>query len=126
MHGSISYIPTRKPSTQDYHNLLNGPLIAENSTWNPHCSSFVSQENNMIHHNGSIQTKTPTERAIYSVINNMKDDMNIPYYPDSQTSSILQEFSLALDTRTLLSTCVSYTTSSLKQQNKSILLTTIV
>ena len=32
LHGSISYIPTRKPSTQDYHNLLNVPLTSENST----------------------------------------------------------------------------------------------
>ena len=69
----------------------------------------------MIHHSGSVQTKTPTERAIYSVINNMKDDMNILYYPDSQTSSILQEVSPALDSRTLLSKCVSHTTSSVKQ-----------
>ena len=118
MHGSISYIPTSIPSTQDYHDLLNVPLTAQNPSWNPHRSSFASQGNNMINHNGSIRTKTPTERAIYSVINNMKDDINIPYYPDSQTSSILQEVSLDLDTRILLTKCVSHTTSSLKQQNK--------
>ena len=93
-------------------------MTAENPSWNPHCSSFASQDNNMIHHSDSVRTKTPTERAIYSVINNMKDDMNIPYYPDSQTSSILQEVSPALDSRTLLSKCVSHTTSSVKQQNK--------
>ena len=121
LHGSFSFIPTRRPSTQDYHNILNVPLTAENPSWNPHCSSFASQENNIIHHNGSIRTKTPTEMAIYSVINDMKDDMNIPYYPDSKTSSIQQEVSPALDTKTLLSKCVSHTTSSFKQQNKKLL-----
>ena len=59
LHGSISYIPTRIPSTQDYHGLLNVPLTAQNPSWNPHRSSFASQENNMINHNGSIRTKTP-------------------------------------------------------------------
>jgi len=112
LHGSISYIPSRLPTMIECNNLLNIELILEYLTWDPHCSSFASQESNMMNHDGSIIT-------IYSLIQSMQQEMtDIPLIENSQTSSVLHEISPALNARTRFLKSVSHTSSSLTQSDK--------
>ena len=73
----------------------------------------------MINHDGSIKTKPPCDRAVYSVMNQLRDDMSLPLHSsNSQTSSVLNEISPILDTRNLLLKCATHTVSDLSQNNK--------
>ena len=119
LHGSISYLPTRRPTDLECHTKLNVTLTCEEPAWNPHCESFASQENSMINHDGSIKTRPPRDRAVYSVINQLQHDMSLPLHSsNSQTSSVLNEISPILDTRNLLLKCTSHTVGGLSQKNK--------
>ena len=119
LHGSISYLPTRRPTDMECHTKLNVALTCQEPAWNPHCESFASQENSMINHDGSIKTRPPCDRAIYSVMNQLRDDMSLPLHSsNSQTSSVLNEISPTLDTRNLFLKCATHTVSGLSQHNK--------
>ena len=119
LHGSISYLPTRRPTDTECHTKFNVALTCEEPAWNPHCESFASQENSMINHDGSIKIKPPCDRAVYSVMNQLRDDMSLPLHSsNSQTSSVLNEISPILDTRNLLLKYATHTVSGLSQNNK--------
>ena len=72
LYGSISYIPSRLPTMIECNTLLNIELTSEYPTWDPHCSTFASQESNMVNHDGSIITIPPAKRALYSLIQSMQ------------------------------------------------------
>ena len=73
----------------------------------------------MINHDGSINTKPPCDRAIYSIINQLRDDMSLPLHSsDSQTSSVFNEISPILDTGNLFLKCETHTVGGIGQRNK--------
>ena len=68
LHGSISYIPSRRPTMVECDNLLNIKLNSEYPIWDLYFSSFASQESNMVKHDGSIISIPPAKRAVYSLM----------------------------------------------------------
>ena len=108
-HSSIIYIPTRHPTNRECHHLLNVSLTCKVPAWNPYCTSFASQENNMINHDGSIKTKPPRGRVVYTVMNKLIDNIENPLHSShSQTSNVLNDISPPLDSRKLFFKCVTH------------------
>lgn len=52
LYGSISYLPTRRPTLHEIDTFEHLHLTARLPEWNPHCDSFASQEDSMLDHNG--------------------------------------------------------------------------
>ena len=73
----------------------------------------------MINHDSYIKTKPPCDRAVYSVMNQLKQDMEIPLHStDSQTSSILNEISPVLDSGNLFFKYATHSISGTSLHNK--------
>ena len=73
----------------------------------------------MIKHDGSTNTKPHCDRAVYSIMNQLRDDMSFPLHSsDSQTSSVINGISPILDTGNLFFKCATHTVSGIRQYNK--------
>ena len=113
LHGSISYIPSRRPTMVEYNNLLSIKLNSEYPIWGPYFSSFASQESNMVKHDGSIISIPSAKRAVHSLMQTIQEEITtIPSLQDSQTSSVLHEISPALNARKLFFKSMSHSCSS--------------
>ena len=63
----------------------------------------------MINHDGSIKTKPPRGRVVYSVMNKLIDNIENPLHSShSQTSNVLNVISPPLDSRKLFFKCVTH------------------
>jgi hypothetical protein len=60
LRGTISYFPTRKPTTREYNDCRHMELTADNPEWDPHSRLFDANENAMTDDEGFI--KTPSGR----------------------------------------------------------------
>ena len=106
LSNTISYIPTRVPTTDEV-NVMNTPdiktlyLTPNSPSWNPHNDSFQSQEANMVDHDGNIITSTSTTYLISDVVSKLVDpnllnnelmtrcrESYIPNVPNLSVSSI--------------------------------------
>lgn len=101
LHGTISYIPTRKPSKQEYeHPGYIVELTSELPAWDPYPSSYASQEHSMMTPLGDIHEYRPMDREIFSVIAKLNTDDDINLVAPLESDKVLSGVSPTLSPNT--------------------------
>ena len=57
LRGIVSYLPTRAPDEDDMYKHLHYHLSPQRPTWDPHNTSYSSQESSMLDYNGEITSR---------------------------------------------------------------------
>jgi len=97
LHGSISYIPTYKPSKREYeHPGYIVELTSELPAWDPHSSSYASQERSMMIPSGNIHKHRPMDRATFSVFAKLYTEEGIDLVAPSESENVLSGVSPTL------------------------------
>ena len=90
LHGTISYITTRKPSKREYENTSYiVKLTSELLAWDPHSSSYVSQERSIMTPSGDIHEHRLMDMAIFSVIAKLNTEEEINLVTPSELDKVL-------------------------------------
>ena len=94
LQGIVSYFPTRIPDEEDMYKYLHYHLTPSKPTWNPHDSSYATQESSMITFNGDIHNKKSSNRHNTIASTSTSEDIT----PPIQICSVLHSISSTLDT----------------------------
>ena len=94
LQGIVSYIPTRKPDEDDMYKHIHFDLTPPNPTWNPHDTTYSSQELNMMTYDGEIhRNKTNGNKTSTIAATTTADDDQ----PSIRICSVLQSISSTLN-----------------------------
>ena len=105
LHGSISYLPTRKPTMEGYNSLQHLVCTSETTDWDPHSDDFAEQEETtMTEDGGHILRKSfmPEQRLVWKLEILQRYDDGIQRI-NSQVSRVLSETNTTLNDDKFLS-----------------------
>ena len=63
LHGVASYFTSRKPSMEEYNNCTHFSAAAVDPEWDPHCPSFLAQEDVLLKTGGLLRERSEEFRG---------------------------------------------------------------
>ena len=112
LQGIVSYFPSRKPDEDEMYKHLHFDLTPPKPTWNPHDTTYSSQESSMLTYDGEIHgTKTNGNKTSTIAATNIANEPDQSY----RICSVLQNISSTLNVDQF-----AYNVSNIKYSIKSI------